>query len=213
MGRYRGGVPRARGGAAGSTSTLLIRTLSLTLHLHPHPPPSTLTLTLTQIRWATRSPYISPTSPLHLPYISVQVGYEIHWKEGMDVTVKMVQKKQKKKGKTRTVQVGEIPSPPPHHHRHLTTTTATSPPPPPHRHHRHLTASSPPHCAPCRRWRSRPTPSSSSSTRPSRPRRRWTRRRWSDPFAFQYLIIFILTMYSSVKQHTFFKFLLCPSFK
>ena len=48
-------------------------------------------------------------SPLHLRYISPQVGYEIHWKEGMDVTVKMVQKKQKKKGKTRTVQVGELP--------------------------------------------------------------------------------------------------------
>ena len=128
MGRYRGRVPRARGGAAGSTSTLLVRTLSRSLH--PHPPPSTLTLTLTltQIRWATRSPYISATSPPHLRYISVQVGYEIHWKEGMDVTVKMVQKKQKKKGKTRTVQVGEIPSPPPHHHRHLTATTATSPP-------------------------------------------------------------------------------------
>jgi len=35
------------------------------------------------------------------------VGCEINWKEGMDVTVKMVQKKQKKKGKTRTVKVEE----------------------------------------------------------------------------------------------------------
>merc|ERR1711935_1102207 len=34
-------------------------------------------------------------------------GCEIHWKEGMNVTMKTVTKKQKKKGKTRTVKVEE----------------------------------------------------------------------------------------------------------
>jgi hypothetical protein len=40
-------------------------------------------------------------------------GCQINWKEGMNVTVKLVQKKQKKKGKTRTARPA-APSPPPH---------------------------------------------------------------------------------------------------
>ena len=71
------------------------------------------------MRWAARSTgtlltlTLTPDpNPNSNPNPNNQVGCEINWKEGMDVTVKMVQKKQKKKGKTRTVKVGETPPPP-----------------------------------------------------------------------------------------------------
>jgi nucleosome assembly protein 1-like 1 len=40
-------------------------------------------------------------------------GCQINWKEGMNVTVKLVQKKQKKKGKTRTARPAALRPPPP----------------------------------------------------------------------------------------------------